>query len=162
PKVVGKSLARATTALEKAGFVLGAKKERFDVGSSAGTVIEQNPASGEAPKGSPVDLVVSKGPPPTPVPDVTGRTQEAATAQLHGAGLTVDVQTAFSDSVAKGRVIGTTPSAGATAPYGSPITLTVSQGPQQFPCPNFVGLTVDDAKSLARSYGLQLTALAVP
>jgi serine/threonine-protein kinase len=162
PKVVGKAFAQATDALEKAGFVLGTKKGRFDVDNSAGTVIGQDPATGNAPKGSPIDLVVSKGPPPTPVPDVTGRTQDAATAKLHHAGFSVNVETAFSDSVAKGRVIGTTPPTGETAPYGSPITLTVSQGPQQFPCPNFVGLSVNDAKALARSYGLQLTALAVP
>jgi eukaryotic-like serine/threonine-protein kinase len=162
PKVVGSSLADATKALQKAGFVVGSRKDRFDVQTPVGDVIAQDPATGEAPKGSAVDLVISKGPPPTPVPDVTGRTQDAATSRLHAAGFTVTIETAFSDSVAKGRVISTTPAGGTQAPYGSAIKLTVSQGPSQFPVPNFVGLSVHDAGALAKSYGLQLAAYPVP
>ncbi len=162
PSVVGSSLADATKALQKAGFTVGSKKERFDVDVPTGSVISQSPATGDAPKGSAVSLVISKGPPPTPVPDVTGRTQDAATSRLHEAGFTVTVEQAFSDSVAKGRVMATSPANGTEAPYGSTVTLTVSKGPSQFPVPNFVGLSVNDAKALAQSYGLVLTALPVP
>jgi beta-lactam-binding protein with PASTA domain len=162
PSVRGQTLAEATKHLTQAGFVVAdTQKERYDKQIPLGSVISQDPSSGEAPKGSEVKLVISKGPPPVGIPDVQGRTQEAATAKLKAAGFTVSSETAFSDSVAKGRVISTTPSGGVDATFGSDIKLKVSLGPSQFPCPDFLNMSVADAKALAESYGLGIAAYPV-
>ena len=163
PSVVGKTLADATRLLQKAGFVVpDTHKERYDKVVPVGSVVAQSPATGNAPKGSDVTLVTSKGPPPVGVPDVVGRTQDSATAKLHAAGFTVSSETAFSDSVAKGRVISTSPGGGLQAPFGSDVKLKVSLGPSQFPCPDFTHMTVSEAKALATSYGLTIAAYPVP
>ena len=163
PPVVGKTLAEATKLLENAGFVVAATpKERYDKQVPLGSVISQDPASAQAPKGTSIALVISKGPPPVGVPDVTGRTEAAATKKLKAAGFTVTPETGFSDSVARGRVISSTPAGGVDAPFGSDIKLTVSLGPSQFPCPDFTQMSVEAAKALAQSHGLVIAAYPVP
>ena len=163
PAVVGKTLAQATQLLTDAGFVVGGNpNERYDKTARSGSVIAQTPAAGNAPKGSDVSLVISKGPPPVGVPDVTGRTQHAAVAGLKAAGFTVTSETGFSDSVAKGRVISSSPAGGVQAPFGSAVTIKVSLGPSQFPCPDFKSLSVEAAKALAAKFGLVIAAYPVP
>jgi serine/threonine-protein kinase len=107
-------------------------------------------------------VVVSKGPPPTPVPDVSGKNQKQATKDLEHAGFTVTLKIGFSDSVPKGTVIRTEPASGTKAPYGSAIALVVSVGPQTFPCPNFQNMSLEQATALAKADGLHVSALAVP
>src|SRR5690606_23500582 len=67
---------------------------------------------------------------PVEVPDVTGETQASATSTLEGAGFVVQVQTAFSDSIAEGLVISQVPAGGQAANSGSTVTITVSLGVQ--------------------------------
>jgi beta-lactam-binding protein with PASTA domain len=61
-------------------------------------------------------------------------------------------------------VITMTPTGGpsVTAPYGSDITLKVSVGPESFPAPNFFGLTLAEARALAKRYGLRVSFIQVP
>ncbi len=40
--------------------------------------------------------------------------------------------------------------------------LTVSLGPEYFDCPDFFGMSVDEARAMAQQHGLELTALPVP
>jgi len=59
--VVGRSLSKAKDELQKAGFTVGTLKSRADDDHSDGLILEQTPAAGQqAPKGSPVDLVVNR------------------------------------------------------------------------------------------------------
>lgn len=67
---------------------------------------------------------------PVEVPDVVGQSQASATTELEGAGFSVTVAEAFSDSVALGLVISQEPEAGQTANSGSAVTITVSLGSQ--------------------------------
>lgn len=61
PGVVGRSLSKAKDELLKAGFTVGGLKSRSDEDRSEGVILEQSPAAGQqAPKGSPVDLVVNR------------------------------------------------------------------------------------------------------
>jgi len=61
PGVVGRSLSKAKDELQKAGFTVGAVKSRADEDHSDGLILEQTPAANQqAPKGSPVDLVVNR------------------------------------------------------------------------------------------------------
>ncbi|HEY5282734.1 MAG TPA: PASTA domain-containing protein [Polyangia bacterium] len=61
PGVVGRSLGKAKEELQKAGFTVGNIRSRSDEDHSDGLILEQIPAANQqAPKGSPVDLVVNR------------------------------------------------------------------------------------------------------
>jgi beta-lactam-binding protein with PASTA domain len=97
-------------------------------------VVGQSPAAGkQVEEGSAVDLdVVGAAPPtatPVAVPSVVGSSQAAAEAQLTGAGFTVVVTQAESDTVPAGTVISQDPQAGVVSTPGSAVTIVVSTGP---------------------------------
>src|SRR5882672_3039990 len=73
PRVVGLSLADATSAIRKAGLQIQDGGSEPDPTAPQGYVIWQDPPPGVgAPAGLRVTLVSSDGPPKIPVPDVTG------------------------------------------------------------------------------------------
>jgi eukaryotic-like serine/threonine-protein kinase len=159
PPIKGMTQDAATKALQDAGFAVGTNPtQQFDKKVPLGDVVSWSPPGSTAPQGSTIDLVISSGPPPTPLPDVTGKTQNDAEKILKKAGFVVTVVPGFSDTVAKGLVLNTDPPGGPDkqAPYGSPITLSVSVGPESFPCPDFVGMTLEQARATAKSAGLNL------
>jgi serine protease AprX len=131
PNVVGMTQAAAEAAITDAGLSVGTVSTAYDDFTDAGDVISQDPAGGASvPAGSPVDLVVSLGPPPVAVPDVVGMAQAAAESAITGAGLVVGaVSTAYDDTVPDGDVISQNPTGGASVAPGSPVDLVVSLGP---------------------------------
>jgi beta-lactam-binding protein with PASTA domain len=161
PSVVDATVDAARKALAKSHLTLEVKAQQWS-DAAAGTVISQEPSSGQAPQGSTVQVVVSKGPKPIPLPDVVGKPADAASSKLQAVGFSVTTTTAFSDSVVKGRVISTSPDAGTPTVPGSTIALVVSQGPQRFAAPDFRGLSRSSAQSLADRYGLKLNFQVVP
>jgi serine/threonine-protein kinase len=111
------------------------------------TVLEQDPLAGESvDEGSTVTLTVSSGPAIVPVPDVSGLPEKQATTVLQDAGLEVDPGFAFSDTVPKGRAIGTEPGPGTSISAGSVVKLTISRGSNKVEVPDVVGL--DDQEAL--------------
>ena len=90
----------------------------------------------------------------TATPGVLGMTRAAATHKLDRAGFDVTVgQAAFSESVPKGRVVGTDPDPGARVVDHGTITLSVSLGKERYDVPKVKGLDVDHAQdALASSH----------
>jgi beta-lactam-binding protein with PASTA domain/tRNA A-37 threonylcarbamoyl transferase component Bud32 len=162
PSLDGKSVAQATQALTTAGLKLGTPSQQYDAHVPVGEIISQQPATGTAPKGSTVNVVVSKGPAPRPVPDVTGQTKSQAMTRLTNAGFTVVTQHDFSESVVRGRVISVSPDPGVTQAFGSPVTIVVSDGPPEFPMPTFNGLSKADAQAKADGLGLTVSWFYLP
>ena len=162
PDVSGETLTDAQSALQDAKLAPGTVHQIYSNTVASGKVIRQEPADGTAPQGSAVELWVSKGHAPVPVPAVIGKTQDKAEKPLRTAGLIPVVQTAFSDQIARGLVIRVDPSEATVTPYGDPVTILVSQGPEQFPAPSFTGLTPDEAKAKAKGFGLQVTFFLIP
>ena len=106
PDVTGMTAPRRGTTLAEAGFKTGKVTQVQSAAGPEGTVVSQSPAAGEkAAKGSAVDLEVAGKPAPTAtpvaVPDVVGSSQADAEAQLTGAGFTVVVAQAPSDSACR-------------------------------------------------------------
>lgn len=127
PSLSGLDQRGAAAALSAAGLTLGAVVETYSATVPAGTLITQDPVPGaDTPKGSKVDLIVSKGPAPVAVPKVVGKTQDAATKILTDAGFKVTVSGKSSAAVA-GTVLAQSPSGG-TAKVGASVSLTVSTG----------------------------------
>jgi len=162
PSVAGDPLKKAKEAIKDAGLRVAPVKHRYDGRIPADHVISQQPATGRIPKGSTVSLVVSDGPKPVSIPDVKGTVQDEAVKALSAKGFDVVIEKAFSKQVAPGDVIGSDPTAGTDLQPGETIVLTVSLGPEYFDCPDFFGMSVDEARALAQQHGLELTALQVP
>ena len=156
PDVVGLQQGAAETALVEAFLAVGAVTESWSATVPVGEVISQNPAAAAVvPAGSAVDLEVSKGPEPVPVPDVVGLQQAAAESALTGAGLAVGTVTeSFSATAPVGEVMSQTPAAGALALPGSAVDLEVSKGPEPVLVPAVVGLQQAAAESALTGAGL--------
>lgn len=143
PDLSGLDKDKAEVALVATGLTLGAVTESYDASAPAGIVASQTPApSVEAPRGSPVTLVISKGPAPVAVPQVKGKTQAEATTLLEAAGFKVKVEET-SDSAKKGTVIAQKPESGNAQP-GSTVTITVSTGVEMVKVPNIYGMMDPD------------------
>jgi eukaryotic-like serine/threonine-protein kinase len=117
----------------------------------AGAVISSTP-TGTAIEFSTVHVVVSSGPPTETIPPLTGSTCAGATTALDAVGLVPQCTPAYSSTVTTGEVISWTPTG--TAPEGTTIAISISEGPQPVAVPNVEGDTVSDAISALEGVGL--------
>ena len=158
PDLEGKTIEEAGPILERAHLTLGTvKREYSDQPVDTILRITSDVVDGKAPRGSAVDVAVSKGPRPVPVPQVEGATLEDATATLEEAGFMVDSsKTKFSSEVERGHVIRQSPADGQLQP-GETVSIVISLGPKHFPAPDFRGLSRGSAQDLAAAYGLVVT-----
>lgn len=132
PKLEGLSADDAEAALKKADLKLGKVEEEYSVSVDKDDVISASKKSGEdLSKGTKVDLVVSKGVKPTPVPNVEGLTFDAAYATLAKRGFRVGKDEVFSDDVPKGKVVSQWPKSSEAKPYDSLIIVRVSKGKEK-------------------------------
>ncbi|MEQ9470370.1 MAG: PASTA domain-containing protein, partial [Roseitalea porphyridii] len=140
PNVVSLTVAAANSAVAAAGLVV-ASTYAADA-APVDTVVSQTPAGGATVNdGSVVDLVVSAGPNPQPLPHVVGFLEADAASRIVADGFAVGTVTqATSSSVPAGRVAAQTPPGGALRPGGSNVDLVVSSGPPVATVPNVVGL----------------------
>jgi serine/threonine-protein kinase len=163
PELVGLSLEDAQRALKEAKLKLGQVTRAYSERFAADQVIRQSVPDGEtAPQASAIDVVVSDGPAPRPVPKVAGKTQAQATSLLETAGFLVEVDEEYSDKVERGKVISQTPRAGSELQPGETVTIVVSLGPPRFPIPSFVGETRDAAVAEIRALGLVPQVIVLP
>ncbi len=129
PPVVGLTQDAANAQLTAAGFTVRAIPQTSAT-VPTGQVISQSPAAGNmADHGSEVDISVSSGPATVKVPDVSGESAAAASANLTRAGFTVTTIQQSSTSTGAGLVIGTNPAAGIEVAPGTKVTIIVSSGP---------------------------------
>ncbi|NLV42855.1 MAG: PASTA domain-containing protein [Candidatus Hydrogenedentes bacterium] len=158
PNVMGLTVSEAEAALAAAGLVVGGASEEYSATVPAGRILRQDPAAGlQVAPGSAVALVVSLGPTPVAVPDVTGLSRAAAVSALAAAGLVPGpVTEEHSDTVPLDRVIRQTPAAGAQVPPGTPVGLVLSLGPapQGVAVPRVIGLTRSAAEAALGAAGL--------
>ncbi|HVE47320.1 MAG TPA: PASTA domain-containing protein [Acidimicrobiales bacterium] len=119
-----------------------------------GVVVDWSPKGATLPKGSDVTVIISDGPAPIEVPDLSGKTYEDAKAVLTGKGLEVAQLEKFDSDVDKGQVISTTPGTGAKVPKGETVTIIVSKGPDIVDVPEVAGKTVAEATAILRAAGL--------
>lgn len=163
PDLIGKTLSRAREILRGADLRLGEVTKVYDDAFAEGEVIEQSvAASAEAPFGSAIEVVVSRGPEPVRVPRVTGRLIDEATRLLEDAGFLVSVSAEFSEDVPRDRVISQDPEARADLQPGETVSILVSLGPPEFPMPNVVGMGRDAAIARLRDLGLVVSVAIVP
>jgi serine/threonine-protein kinase len=79
---------------------------------------------------------------------------------LQSQGLNAVEDEQFSDSVPKDAIVATNPPAGAQAPTGSAVTVTVSKGPDLVAVPNVRSLSVDAATRELEAQGFTVSGVA--
>ena len=121
PDTTGETVRAATKRLEAVGFTVSLSEE-YDDEVVAGRVIAQDPVDGTGFKGDEVALVVSLGPELVEVPNVLAQGVVAATEELEAAGFVVEEGKA-DPYLGLGYVAEQDPAGGASAPFGSTITL---------------------------------------
>ena len=124
PNFVGMTEEKANLEAQKLGLVVGASSSEYS-DKPAGTVIRQSISATEAKSGDNIYFTISLGPNNTTVdvPDVIGKSLNAAKSELEAAGFTVAVQWQGQEG-ANEIVIGCTPDG--SAEKGSTITITVT------------------------------------
>ncbi|MCP2331858.1 Stk1 family PASTA domain-containing Ser/Thr kinase [Actinoalloteichus caeruleus] len=145
---VGISLDEANELVEDARLtpVRDEGLDQFSEEIAAGDVLGLDPEAGtEMAIGGEVRVVLSKGPPPVPVPDVTGQTRDEAVDTLTSAGFEPDVREEFAEGVEAGRVIRTSPDPGTEMLLGEDnrVEVVVSNAVQ---VPDVTGRRVDEAR----------------
>jgi serine/threonine-protein kinase len=136
PDIVGQSRAAAEATLTNAKLATGAVTQRTSTEQSPGTVLEQSPGAGTSqPAGGAVSFVVAQAPTETAVPNVVGKNEAQASAELGRAGFTPQAVTQTTTEAAQvGTVLRQSPAAGHKARKGATVTIAVGAlGPQTTP-----------------------------
>jgi serine/threonine-protein kinase len=138
--VAGLSASQAAVKLRRAGFRTTPKAESSAT-VQAGTVIGTEPsAETEVQEGRLVTLLVSSGPAPVSVPDMTGALLAAAEATLSNAGLALGTVTPrVSSTEPPETVLSQSPAKGTSVHTGDKVDLTVAQAPKEVAVPDVVG-----------------------
>jgi eukaryotic-like serine/threonine-protein kinase len=162
PSVERLTVAQARAALKKAGFKPVDKSETSPT-VPAGGVIGTEPAAGtEAVIGTSVTVLVSSGPAPVKVPDLTGETLANAEATLTAEGLTLGtVKRRVSSTEEPETVISQSPAAGAKLKAGGKVDLVVAKAPKQVSVPDVVGQDEAPATAALEHAGFAVTRTPV-
>jgi serine/threonine-protein kinase len=137
-------------------------KEVYDK-APRGTVLSQSPAAGSrvALHGS-VNLTVSKGLRPVPVPDLVSMPIDRASAVVRDANLSIDVtERTASGSIAPNIVLSQDPKAGSQVDAGTRVSVVVSSNQVSAKVPNVIAQSIGDASRALSGLGLSPTIVYV-
>jgi beta-lactam-binding protein with PASTA domain len=160
PSVEDLSAAQARQRLEAAGFEVSVR--RVFAGAPKGRVIEQDPRGGDrAPRGSTVELIVSKGRNLNRVPDVIGLSEQEAVEALRAREFDVRIFDVPSPDPT-GTVVAQVPRGGVLAPPDARVRINVSGGEgtgapseRRVEVPSVIGLQQTAALRRLRAAGLE-------
>ena len=164
PEIGGMPTQDALGALTAVGLNFHAAEEQYHEEVPAGQVISWRVsaqptlvAGMQVIRGTTVDAVVSKGPEPRAIPDLTGVVFEDAVAVMQTQQVTLErnPNDEFSD-VPAGAIMSQSVAGGQTVERGATIQVTVSKGPDVVPSPSLGGLGYDAAKAALEGAELQL------
>jgi len=147
PGVLNLERAVAAERLQQAGLEVQWAGRAYDERVPAGHVISTDPRPNDRiERGGTVHVVLSRGKLRIPVPPLRGLTAEQAERRLVGVDLVMGDQTkAFSDTVAKGDVISSTPARGVELRQGAAVAIVVSKGVEPVAVPSVEGMPVEEA-----------------
>jgi eukaryotic-like serine/threonine-protein kinase len=163
PLLVGKSLTQASQSVRADHFKVHQSGQAYSITLGPGLIVRQQPtprAGGKtvsAKEGSTIGVVVSAGPPPVAIPNLStfSNCNDAIQAlqAVHLVGVCPASAAQYSSTVVAGAVLGTSPTG--TAPYGSGVTIITSLGhaPVTIPTVNGSGSTYATASAALAAVG---------
>ena len=158
-KVTGMTFAEAQTALRD--LKLGI----YEAGTQAsdeyekGQIMSQDVAEGEmVDVHTTINVYISTGEGDISIPSVEGYDSDAAINMLRDHDLLAERKYEYSDTVASGKVISQTPSAGSPAKKGDTVQIVVSQGKEAVAVPGVLNRPQDEAVSILTQAGLNVTS----
>jgi len=161
PDLAGLDEGSATNAVTEFGWRVETIEE-FSEEREAGEVVRTEPAVGEKlDSGDVLTLVISSGPPPVPLPDLSGIESTDAVTFLANAGLEANLLDDFSEDVAPGFVVRwevpeqPNLTTGDEVVKGTTVDVYISQGPEPRVLPDLRGQTYESAQSTLE--GMRLT-----
>jgi beta-lactam-binding protein with PASTA domain/predicted Ser/Thr protein kinase len=162
PNVVGKARREARQLLTAAGFVAQEKPTPSD-SVTVNRVIAQNPSGeSQAESGSRVTIEISTGPEQVAIPDVVGKSEDAARSALEEAGLRVSVVKKEDDEADAGTVLSQSPARGTQAGRGTVVTISVAVQSSQVTVPSVVGRSQNQATTTLSGAGLKVVVEETP
>jgi serine/threonine-protein kinase len=167
PDVTGLSQADAVAALEAQGLVV-VETIRDDDSMPAGRVVSwivtEQPnllAGSEVLKGTQVAIAISGGPVLRAVPNLIGRSEADAVAELGAVQLIAQRNDdVFSSDIAVGLVAAQEPQSATQLSRGDVVAFSVSKGPETVELPRIVGLSLADAQKQLTEAGLVLGTMS--
>ena len=162
PELAGLTQAVAENKIAENDWKVIVKTERSETVPVSNVIRTDPPAGEKLAKGKSITFVISEGPPLATLPDVTGETLDAATAQLQGASLAITVaEERYDENIPAGTIIEwSVPAqpgleAGAEVmPNTVVVSVVVSKGPEPRTVPSLLGM--DIAGATAALANLQL------
>ena len=158
PDLKGMTQSEAEKALKDAGLVGVASNPEETDAVAPGKVFKQSIDAGTTVKeGTKIAFTVALAPGEATVPGVIGMTHDDARKAIVDASLGFDSTTAYSDSVAEGKVISQSIAAGTKVKSGTTVSVTLSLGPKpqgDVTVPDVTTYSWSDAESTLHSAGL--------
>jgi serine/threonine-protein kinase len=149
------SVDAASALLQNQGFGVTVEHQYDDLVPADGIIATDPSFPAKAPRDTFVKLIVSDGPAPVKVQDVSGKSYNDASQILTGQRFTVTRRDDFSSTVDKDKVIGTEPPSGQLAPRGSSVTIVMSKGPELVAVPDMITDTLEAAVQKLQAAGLE-------
>ena len=135
--------------------------KQWNAAVAADTIMQQSMAKGrQAQRGDTVTVVVSAGRHTATVPPLSdGESFDDYSKALQAAHFQIvqPVTKAYSDTVPVNGVISVDPAPGQVVDYGKAVVVTISQGPQPIPIPDFTGKPAAQAQKALTDTGFQVT-----
>jgi beta-lactam-binding protein with PASTA domain/serine/threonine protein kinase len=161
PVLTGTSFASARDQAKADGFTLSKSREEFSETVKAGNVISTTPKAGEKIlPGDVIEAVVSKGPDRVFIPEGNFKGLKVSQTRklLEKQDLVLGKRTnVYDDSIAKGRVIRATQyTSKDPLKRGTSVDITVSRGRKPIAVKNFVGRSLDEARTALQDAGFKV------
>ena len=161
PDLVNQTNAKAKAQLTKLNLVY--EEKTVESSEAEGTVLSTNPVAGtKVAQGSTIIVTVSGGQTTINLPNLVGLSLETAKSTITSNGLKVGTITyEYSNTVASGNVISSSPISGSGVPSGYSINLVVSKGANSstITVPDLTGKTVEESKTILKNLGLNVNAV---
>ncbi|KQW53348.1 protein kinase [Nocardioides sp. Root1257] len=156
PGVLGMTQKAAESALEDAGLTVEVGDPAYSETVPVGRVVGTDPDPGSRVlDGGTVTITLSLGKERYDVPKLRGLTEDDAQDALSAGHLSFGTTTEkWSDDIAAGIVMASSPKVGTTLRPGAPVDLVVSKGPQPVKLKDWVGKSADDAIAWMKAHGL--------
>ncbi|MBA3233502.1 MAG: PASTA domain-containing protein, partial [Propionibacteriales bacterium] len=158
PDVIAVSQSDATATMSASGLTLMVSGSAYSESIPEGYVVSTDPYAGDdVLRGGTVEAVVSKGRERHDVPDLAGMSESEAIAAITDNALEVATpERRWSETSAKGRVIGFSPPAGTELKRGADVTIQISKGPRPVRITDYTGEQAESADSELTDAGFKV------